>query len=689
MSGQATGFAHRPALDGLRGLAVLAVVAYHFDVLEGGYLGVDLFFVLSGFLITSLMIHEVDRTGTVSLRAFWLRRARRLLPALYVVLLAGAAYAAFIASEVELPAIRRDGISGLFYVANWAQITAHTAYFDRYGLPSIFRHLWSLAIEEQFYLLWPLIAGGILRFARRPVRVLGAVSAAGAAASMSAAVWMFTPGTPIERLYFGTDTRVGAILVGAFVACVSSVASESRPVRARRSAVASALSSDTGRTVISLVMLGLLLYSWVALHGTDPLLWQGGLALCGVVAGALIGVVGSRRPGALGMSLAVRPLVWFGTVSYGLYLWHWPVRVLLDESRIGLRGPALFVLRFAVSVALAAVSYYAVEQPIRRGAQKTTGQRLPVRRRRAVPGIRRLPALGGASTRPGRAAVLVAGASALIAGALVISTREPQVTMTATEVLAQANEQSAALPAASTTTTTAPPLVAAGTPLRVLVFGDSVGDNIGNGMEALAKSRGFEAESLAMVGCPFSLVRGRNKDTKGWIIDPPQCSTILDQFDAAVAADRPSLAVVSFGAAADFDRELPSGAIAVPCMPEYDQWRTQTWETVLGHMRDSGVPVAATTVSYYRQFGIDPNWDKQTDCLNKSLRAAADKLGVRVVDLAHWTCPDGTNCLDNLGGVTVRPDGLHYNEQLAPVVANWILSQVVGGWTVDNDQGSG
>lgn len=688
VSQSASGFAHRPALDGLRGLAVLAVVAYHFDALEGGYLGVDLFFVLSGFLITSLMIHEVKRTGTVSLGAFWVRRARRLLPALYVVLLAGALYAAFVASEAELPAIRRDGITGLFYVANWAQITAKAAYFDQYGVPSIFRHLWSLAIEEQFYLVWPLIAGGVLRFARQPVRALGAVSAAGAVASMSAAIWMYVPSTPVERLYFGTDTRAGAILVGAFVACLSELAAgRSVPSGAASRSAANGAGAATVagksagvvRTFVAVLSLAALISCWFWLAGTDPQLWRGGLATCGILAGVLIGIAGSPRAGRLGSMLSVRPLAWFGTVSYGLYLWHWPVRVVLDESRVGLRGPGLFAVRFVISVALATVSFYAIEQPVRRGVglwRRRSARRpnMPMARAGGRPGV-----------RPARTGLMVAGTSAVIAVALVAATRPPQVTMSSAQVLEQAQSRQVARSdaASKATATTAPPLVSQGEPLRVLVFGDSVGDNIGQGMRSLAKERGFAATSLARVGCPLALVPGRNLDAGQWVSDPPECSKILDRFDQALAEVRPNLAIVSFGSAADFGRELPSGLVVDACTPEYDQWRTETWETLFRHMMRSGVAVAATTVSYIRRYGVDARWDSKTDCLNRSLRDAAESTGARVVDLGQWTCPSKT-CIRSLGGVAVRPDGLHYNDQLTPVVASWILSQVVADWDVDD-----
>ena len=653
----------------------MAVVSYHFDALVGGYLGVDLFFVLSGFLITSLLIVERDRSGTISLRSFWARRARRLLPALYATIAAGALYAMTMASESELPALRRDGIAGLFYVANWAQLRANAAYFDDFGLPSFFRHLWSLAIEEQFYLVWPLIAAGVLRLAKRPVRALGVVSAIGAALSLGAAIWMYRPEVTVERLYFGTDTRVGAILIGAYVACLSAAPrSENTNFDRQRHPRGAALVRTVASTG-ALLWLGL---CWALLEGTDPLLWRGGLALCGVSAAVLIGIVGSEHPGGLGRALSVRPLLWFGSISYGLYLWHWPVRVVLDESRIAWRGVSLFALRFVVSVALAAVSYYLLEMPIRRGTWSFAGLR------RSAGGSNDRPS---PSERPGRQGAwpliaAVASSSLLVAGLLTWATRPPQLTATVAEALDEAQSRATSNKAAT------PGLLPATTPLRIVVMGDSVGANIGTGMSALAEQRGFESRSIAKIGCPLSLTRGRNKDTNGWIEDDARCAQILNTFDEVQQEFSPNLVIASFGAATDFDRELPSGAISNPCSADYDAWRAQQLDGLFSHLQRADVAVAATTVAYLRKYGASDVIDKQTDCLNATLRTTAAKYGVAVIELGRWTCPSAIDCIQTLGGLTLRPDGLHYNEQLGPVVSNWILSQVVTGWTVDrNDSG--
>ncbi len=202
-----------PALDGIRALAVLGVMAYHGGIpfLSAGFLGVDTFFVLSGFLITSLLVSEWQRRQTIRLGAFWARRARRLLPALLVVLLFVAFYVEFIASQGTYPDLRLDALSTLFYVANWHFILVGSNYFVQTGPPSLLTHTWSLAIEEQFYLVWPLVVLGVLHFSRS-VRVLLGVCVAGALASAAEMALLYHPGMNLTRLYYGTDTHAQCML---------------------------------------------------------------------------------------------------------------------------------------------------------------------------------------------------------------------------------------------------------------------------------------------------------------------------------------------------------------------------------------------------------------------------------------------------------------------------------------------
>ena len=357
-----------PALDGLRAFAVAGVIAYHLGLgwASGGYLGVDLFFVLSGFLITSLLLEEWVTTARIRLASFWARRARRLLPALFLVLVAIAAYVVLYgrfgppgsASQVDLSALRGDALATLFYVANWHAIFAHQSYFAQFSTPSPLEHTWSLAIEEQFYLVWPPVLLGILTLSRGTWRRVGAaVTVVGALGSATLMALLYQPGADPTRLYFGTDTHLFDMLAGATVAMVA--AARPQPVAWARTLLHVA-------APVCAVALGVF---WVVAGtpGGLPKGWmfQGGFLVCAGLAAVVVADARQFHLGPLGALLAVRPLRWIGMISYGIYLWHWPIFVYVNGARTGLRGAALDTVRIALTLAIAAASFYLVERPIR------------------------------------------------------------------------------------------------------------------------------------------------------------------------------------------------------------------------------------------------------------------------------------------------------------------------------------
>ena len=342
--------AYRPGLDGLRAIAVASVFLYHsrIDWLPGGFLGVDLFFVLSGYLITSLLLVEWEARNRIDLRRFWLRRARRLLPALVVVVLASLILASIFARQ-DLAHTRSDVVSSLLYYANWHQIIANHSYFNLMGNPSLLQHTWSLGVEEQFYIVWPLLlVPGLVLVGRKRLPMLVIAGVAASAALM----WiLYTNPNDPSRVYYGTDTRAFLLLMGILLALVWP----------RIEAL-----GRRGLPVLELLGIAALIGSvllFLQMQEFNPTLYQGGdlaAAFCFVV---LIAAVAHRGTG-IGQALGVAPLRWIGERSYGIYLWHWPI-ILLVAGVNARPSPGVVVGEAAIVVAAAALSYRFVEQPIR------------------------------------------------------------------------------------------------------------------------------------------------------------------------------------------------------------------------------------------------------------------------------------------------------------------------------------
>jgi peptidoglycan/LPS O-acetylase OafA/YrhL len=348
-----------PGLDGLRALAVIAVLVYHARPgwLPGGFLGVDLFFVISGFIITRALLQEVDATGRINILTFWMRRARRLLPAVGL-LLAGTLGYALLFDPDQVSRLRGDVVAAALYVTNWHLIVADQSYFDSFQQPSMLRHLWSLAVEEQFYIVWPmLLAAGLPILKRRGMLVL---ILAGIAASTAGMALLYDPAGDTSRVYYGTDTRAAALLAGAALAFIAAgwLGAES----SRWSSRAFAL---TG-----LATTAVLIGATVWLDERQALLYRGGFL--GVSLLSAVVILTATRPNLFAKLLSVSPLRWIGVRSYGIYLWHWPIYLLVwpNEATLGeLAG------MITATVLIAALSYSLVEKPVREGVLGRTWQR--------------------------------------------------------------------------------------------------------------------------------------------------------------------------------------------------------------------------------------------------------------------------------------------------------------------------
>jgi len=350
--------AYLPGLDGMRALAVLAVLLFHAGTswLPGGFLGVEVFFVISGYIITRNLLAEWRARGRIDVRAFWLRRARRLLPAVYVLLVALIAWAVFVHPE-EAAELRRDSLAALAYVTNWYLVFVDEPYFETFGRPSLLRHLWSLAVEEQFYLLWPVVLTAALGVMRpRFVALLTVAAAAGSAVAMGL---LFAHGADPSDLYYRTDTRVGALLLGAALAFAWTPGATSRGFIARRPR----LVNWSG--FVALIVL-VCLCAFASEQGA--FLYKGGFALTSA-ASALLIVAAVHPRTRIAHMLGVAPLRWVGLRSYAMYLWHWPV-LMFTRPRVDvpLDGAALIATQLAITFTLAAASYALVEQPARTGA---------------------------------------------------------------------------------------------------------------------------------------------------------------------------------------------------------------------------------------------------------------------------------------------------------------------------------
>lgn len=422
-------------LDGLRAVAIVAVLVYHLNAswLPGGFLGVDVFFVVSGFLITTLLVRERDRTGRIALSQFWLRRARRLLPALVLCVVTSVLIARAVSQDL-LVDIGREIVGALTFSTNWLEITAGTSYFDQTA-PQLFMNFWSLAVEEQFYLVWPLLTLALLAFSSR-VRV-GAAVAVGLTSSLLMAT-MFTPGSDGTRVYYGTDTHVMGLMAGAALAFawasprLAPLVAPSRWGRFRAYAVPLALA--------------VLVAEMALLDEQSTWTFRGGIVLASLATAVLVMGVVERRPGGPGLvSRAMRhpALAWVGARSYSIYLWHWPVILLVALDNPSAPGTVSHLLTrlwcVLVTVALADLTFRFVETPFRtlgfRGVAVALGR-----------GISEL-------TIRGKRVVAVVLAVLVVATGLIVLTA-PEQSQTA-QMLAQ-NEASADQAAADQAPTVAP-----------------------------------------------------------------------------------------------------------------------------------------------------------------------------------------------------------------------------------------
>ena len=642
-----------PALDGLRGLAVAAVLVFHggFRWAAGGYLGVSAFFTLSGFLITTLLLTEWRTSGRISLRRFWSRRLRRLMPAALVGLAGIVAFGALVADGDQLRELRGDVLAALGYMANWRFIVSNQSYADFFAAPSPVLHFWSLAIEEQFYFCFPLVAVATLQLhRRRGLRAFFVALLLAAAGSVATGLLLLRAGASTDRLYYGTDTRVFELLVGALLAV--SVARFGLP---RHRAV--------GRTtqVVGALALMAMVGMWASLSQSDRWLHQGGLLVHAVLAAAVV-LAAVQPRGPVRALLGRESLRGLGLISYGVYVYHWPVFLWLGEDRVGLSGSPLFFLRVAVTLAIAALSYHLLERPIREGRRLTAWH--PWVFAPAAAGSVCLALVAVTAAPPSPAIVYAAVGNDL--------PRLPP-----TSVPSVSSLPSTSVPSASE---------APAQPIRIMVVGDSVGQTVGRGIERWAAQRGAAVVRNAALGwCAIGRggvihlfdtgslnQRGCVDWSERWGIERfrPDVVVVLSTLWEIAPRSQPEWDGVRRFGDPDYDRWLRSEYLALTADVSRGDARV-VWLTA---------PCAAPAPSRARFWSDEAGEGAALVQLNRlisSLPAAVAPARLRVVDLFSRVCPAG-EFTQQLGDVEdARPDGVHFSDAGADWVADWLGPQLV------------
>jgi len=643
---------YHPALDGLRGAAVAAVLFFHagFGWAGGGFLGVSTFFTLSGFLITSLLLVEHRRAGRTDLRRFWSRRFRRLIPASLLCLAGVVLFGATVATTAQLETLRVEVLAALADVANWQLIVSGTSYADIFTAPSPVQHFWSLAIEEQFYVLFPLLMVGLFALGRR-TRQTERTVAVGLAVVLGGSLLatLLLQGAAIDRIYYGTDTRAAELILGALLA----VALDGRvlPGSIRRAL------AWFGPAALALT---LVLWSTAALD--DGWLYQGGLAAFGLVSVAVIAAAVQDR-GPVPTVLAWEPLRRLGLISYGVYLFHWPIFLWLTPDRTGLAQWPLFGLRVAVTMAVALASFFLLERPVR---------------------LQRI--------LTGRQALTLAplAFAAIVIGVLGVTVADPDAdpTFEQAQDLVAAGDFSGAPVDDITATTAASDLAAAGTP-EIAIYGDSTALRLGLGFGGWVQATGLATGEggVTELGCglmPADLFTHFRYD--GEADAPDLCPGVDQRWADDIAATDPDIAVVVVGPWEVADWEDPdTGGWRHVGEPEFDALLVDRMRTAVDLLSAGGAKVywiASPRITLGMADGAPPTFDRPASNPLRMARfntlmaqVAAERPDVvEVIDLPGYlrTTPGGE--LDP----ALRPDGIHFTWDAATQVSSdWLGPEIL------------
>jgi peptidoglycan/LPS O-acetylase OafA/YrhL len=607
---------HLPRLDGLRGVAIALVVIFHtgLGALPGGYLGIDLFFVLSGYLITTLLVTEYSRRHRIDLKNFWIRRIRRLFPALLVVLAAIALFVLVTNDQSVTSNLRWDGLSTLFYVANWRFIASGQSYFASFS-PSPLRHTWSLAVEEQWYLIWPPVLWGLLRLVKGQHRKL--VLPICLLAVASAVTMGLLAAGDISRAYYGTDARAQALLIGAAL----SLAMFGRSLPGGRRLA-------QFRTVGMIGFLGLVVLSFTA-PDQAPWMYRGGFLLAACFGAMVVVTAVWVTDGPVAYLLNARWLRYLGTISYGVYLWHWPIDVLLNSNRMGFGGWPLAIVQTTIAVLIAAASSRWIEIPIREGR----------------PRVR-------AAWKAAASGLSLASVTALFAVVTVGAAAVP-------------------LPQATTGRTVSATPAKVGD-VKVLVVGDSV---------AWALTRrpptdlGLHVDSSWHIQCDLI---GDEMYVSDQLNEAGADCSKWPQEWASAASRKPDVIVVVLGLRQLFDPQIDGTRLPVGSAAWKLAYRKAVQHSIDVLRAESSVPIVFFDVPCYTWSTTNGD-DAASDptrlrTVNTELRRVVDRNeGVHVVDYASQVCtgPRGT---ENI--VSKRPDGAHPTLATSQAIWEWLAPKL-------------